>query len=210
VVIQHVMFDADGVLQDVPGGWHAAMKPYLGDRTQEFLDQVWSDELPMLAGDGDYMPLLADTLTHYGVREPVDQIYREVWQRIQVIESTVTLVHDLRAAGYGVHLATNQDPHRGGHMRTALGYDQLFDVSCYSYDLGAVKPDRVFFDEALRRLDAEPATVLFIDDTVANVQGARDAGLAAEHWHFDYGHDALLTRLARHGVDPHPQQLLDG
>jgi putative hydrolase of the HAD superfamily len=209
VAIQHVMFDADGVLQDVPGGWHAAMKPYLGDRTQEFLHETWSDELPMLAGQGDYMPLLADTLTRYGVRLPVDEIYRAVWHRIQVIDSTLELVHDLRAAGYGVHLATNQDEYRGAHMRTALGYDDLFDVSCYSYDLRAVKPEPAFFVEALRRIDADAATVLFIDDTVANVQGAREAGLAAEHWHFDYGHDELLTRLTRHGVVLHRHPILD-
>lgn len=46
--IRHVLFDADGVLQILPGGWYAAMRPYLGDRLQEFLDRTWQDELPTL------------------------------------------------------------------------------------------------------------------------------------------------------------------
>jgi putative hydrolase of the HAD superfamily len=200
VAIEHVLFDADGVLQDVPGGWYGAMKPFLGDRTQEFFDETWSDELPMLAGEGDYMVVLEETLIKYGVTEPVDVIYRAVWHRIELVDSTIALVNELRTAGYGVHLGTNQEKYRGGHMRTALGYDDLFDVSCYSYDIGAVKPHTAFFHEALTRIGAEPSSVLFIDDTVQNVHAAREAGLAAEHWHFDQGHDVLLTRLADHGV----------
>ncbi|GAB3833458.1 hypothetical protein [Kribbella italica] len=97
--IRHVLLDADGVLQDLPGGWYAAMEPYVGERAREFLHRTWIDELPMLAGRGDY----------------------------------------------GVHLATNQECYRGAHMRTVLGYDDLFDVSCYSYDLGVAKPDPEFF-----------------------------------------------------------------
>ncbi|HEX5018222.1 MAG TPA: HAD-IA family hydrolase [Actinomycetes bacterium] len=200
MTIRHVLFDADGVLQDVPGGWYAAMEPYLGERTQEFFDETWSDELPMLAGEGDYLPLLAATLEKYGVADPVEVIYPAVWHRIQIVEETWTLAEDLRAKGYGVHLATNQEQYRAAHMRAVLGYDELFDISCYSYDIGAVKPDARFFEEALRRIGAAPAEVLFIDDTLQNVEGARAVGLVAEHWHFDLGHDDLLRRLSCHGV----------
>jgi putative hydrolase of the HAD superfamily len=200
VTIQHVLFDADGVMQDVPGGWAHAMRPYLGDQTVAFLDETWSDELPMLAGVGDYMPILEATLEKYGVTTPVAEVYADVWHRIETIETSIELVRQLRAAGYGVHLATNQEQYRGGYMRTELGYDELFDVSCYSYDIGAVKPDAAFFEEALRRISSDAASVLFIDDTVQNVEGARSLGMAAEHWHFDHGHEALMTRLARHHV----------
>ena len=48
--IRHVLFDADGVLQDVPGGYQAAAEPYLGERAMEFLHRAWDDELPALAG----------------------------------------------------------------------------------------------------------------------------------------------------------------
>lgn len=30
--IRHVLFDADGVIQSVPGGWYTAIEPYLGER----------------------------------------------------------------------------------------------------------------------------------------------------------------------------------
>lgn len=198
--IKHVLFDADGVLQDIPGGWYAAMEPYLGARATEFLHRTWKDELPSLAGREDYMPLLAATLAEYGVVTSVDVIYQDVWHRIVRNEESFAIVESLRRNGYGVHLGTNQEKYRGGHMRTALGYDDLFDVSCYSYDLGVAKPDPAFFTEAARRIAADPATILFIDDRAVNVEAARSAGLAAEVWELALGHETLLALLTRHGV----------
>jgi putative hydrolase of the HAD superfamily len=194
------MFAADGVLQDVPGGWYALMEPYLGDRAREFLHRTWKDELPMLAGQGDYLPVLAATLAAYGVATPVEDVYRDVWQRIEPVAESLAMVRALRASGYGVHLATNQERNRAAYMRSALGYDAEFDVCCYSCDLGVAKPDPAFFAEAARRVGVAPAGILFIDDSARNVDGARTAGLAAEQWSFEQGHGVLRRLLAGHGV----------
>jgi putative hydrolase of the HAD superfamily len=198
--IRHVLFDADGVLQDVPGGWEAPTEPYLGGRTQEFLRRVWGDELAALAGQADLLPLLATALADFGVTAPLEEVHRAIWLRIEPVEQTVALVTVLRRNGYGVHLGTNQDRHRAAHMRDALGYGALFDVSCYSCELGARKPDPAFFAEAARRIGAYPAAILFIDDSARNVGAARDAGLAAEQWTLADGHDMLTGLLAKHGV----------
>ncbi|WP_405058758.1 HAD-IA family hydrolase [Kribbella sp. NBC_01505] len=198
--IRHVLLDADGVLQELPGGWYLAMEPYLGERSREFLHRTWKDELPMLAGQGDYLPVLAATLREFGVEVPVGEVYDAVWKNIVVVEESLEVVRRLRRNGYGVHLGTNQEAYRGGHMRSALGYDELFDVSCYSHDLGVAKPDPGFFTEAARRIGADVQTVLFVDDTARNVEGARAAGMLAEQWDLTQGHDVLVELLAKHGV----------
>ncbi|GAA1674026.1 hypothetical protein GCM10009745_16350 [Kribbella yunnanensis] len=198
--VRHVLLDADGVLQELPGGWYSAMEPYLGERSREFLHRTWKDELPMLAGQGDYLPLLAATLQEFGVGVPVGEVYDAVWKNIVVVEESLEVVRRLRRNGYGVHLGTNQEQYRGGYMRTSLGYDELFDVSCYSHELGVAKPDPGFFVEAGRRIGAELGSVLFIDDVARNVDGARAAGMLAEQWDLTQGHDVLHELLAKHGV----------
>jgi putative hydrolase of the HAD superfamily len=134
------------------------------------------------------------------VSASVEEVYRDVWQRIEPDRDSLAVVRALRASGYGVHLATNQERHRAAHMRVALGYDALFDDSCYSCELGLAKPDPAFFAASAGRLAAEPASILFIDDSARNVEGARAAGLAAAQWELGQGHDVLLALLARHGV----------
>lgn len=52
----------------------------------------------------------------------------------------------------------------------------------------------------MRRIGAPADQVLFVDDSKANVAGARAAGLAAEHWHLERGPESLLDLLASHGI----------
>ena len=47
-------------------------------------------------------------------------------------------------------------------------------VSCY---LGAVKPNRAFFERALAKYDLRPEQVLFVDDRPENVEAARAMGI---------------------------------
>ncbi|WP_243224915.1 HAD family hydrolase [Microbacterium sp. CIAB417] len=200
VPIAHLLFDADGVIQEIPGGWYAAMEPHVGDRSREFLHATWKDERPTLAGIGDYRPMLAATLEEYGVAAHVDDVLADVWYRIDPHPESLALVARLREAGYRVHLGTNQEPYRAAHMQTALGYADLFDTCFYSCELKAAKPDAGFFSAVVASLAAEPESILFIDDSERNVLAAREAGMRSVHWHLDAGHAALLEELAGHGV----------
>ncbi len=201
MAIRHVLFDADEVIQRTPGGWYAAMvEAYLGDRSREFLHWTWRNELPPLAGQGDFLPLFAQDLRDFGVDAPAAEVFADVWCRIEVDETSVAIVRALRERGFGVHLGTNQEQHRGGYMKAALGYEELFDVHCYSFELGVAKPEPAFFVEAVRRIGADPGSVLFIDDRLENVEGARSVGLHAIHWDLEQGHDVLLDALGAHGV----------
>lgn len=198
--IKHVLFDADGVLQEPPGGWYALMEPFAGERAHEFLHYTWKHEKPSLSGIGDYRALLAEDLRTFAIEASVDEILEEVWFRIEVDEESLELVRRVRELGLGVHLGTNQDVLRAAHMRESLDYQERFDSCFYSCDVGVAKPDRGFFDRVAREIGADPSEILFIDDSEGNVNGARAAGLAGIHWCIGDGHDALIDALATHGV----------
>lgn len=206
-MIRHLLLDADGVLQSVPGGWVAAVEPFVGDGALEFLEQTWTDELPALRGEGDFLVEFTRAVERRGLDVDPRAFYEAVWNAIEVAPETVEMVRHLREAGYGVHLGTNQEKHRAAYMRGALGYDALFDVSCYSCDLGAVKPERTYFERTLDRIGAPAGDVLFIDDHLPNVEGARAAGLAAECWDLSRGMPVLWSLLSRHGVRPSDKPL---
>jgi len=198
--VRHVLFDADGVLQHAPCGWETAAEAYLGERTTEFLSRVWEEELRALTGHAELLPLLAAAMTDFGVIAPPEEVHRALWLRIEPVEESFAVVGALRRNGYGVHLGTNQERNRATHMREVLGYDALFDVSCYSWELGVCKPDPAFFTEAASRIGADPEDIVFIDDSARNVAAARDVGLGAEQWTLTDGHPALLSLLAQHGI----------
>ena len=56
-----------------------------------------------------------------------------------------------------------------------------FDRIFTSPDLGLRKPERAAFETVAKEIDVKPASVLFFDDLLENVEGARAAGLQAVH-----------------------------
>ncbi|MEA2062944.1 MAG: HAD family phosphatase [Gemmatimonadota bacterium] len=64
------------------------------------------------------------------------------------------------------------------HLFPALLF---FHGQALSYELGAMKPEREFFQLACERLGLDPAECLFIDDQPANVDVARDFGIRSIH-----------------------------
>lgn len=57
----------------------------------------------------------------------------------------------------------------------------LFDGAYYSCEMGMRKPDTDIFLHVLSLHGADPKRTLFIDDSIQHVEGARKAGLHAEH-----------------------------
>lgn len=197
--VAHVLFDADGVLQELPGGWVAALEPWVGERAAEFLAASVRDEQPCLVGRGrDFADLLAERVRHWGLDVDPAALYADVWHRIEVDPASLALVADVRATGAGVHLATTQESGRAAVMERL--YDGVFDSAFVSCRVGHQKTQREFFAHVLQALGAPGADVLFIDDHEPNVVAAREAGLRAERWHLREGHDLLREHLARHGL----------
>lgn len=199
--ITHLLFDVDGVLFDSGGRELPVAVDLVGEqRVEAFLTQLSTVGLPSLTGQGTFRDALAPVLPEYGITRSARDVEMALLGTSTVVPASLELVARLRAAGYGVHLGTNQDSARATLLRTAAGFDELFDVSCYSCEMGVAKPDPAFFDAAVDMIGAAAGEVLFIDDRSENVDGARQAGLPAEQWHVREGHPALLELLAEHGI----------
>ncbi|MDC3894730.1 HAD family hydrolase, partial [Pseudomonas aeruginosa] len=63
-----------------------------------------------------------------------------------------------------------------------LGLAEEVDGVISSSDLGLAKPDPAAFLAAARRCARGPHECLFVDDTLANVTGAREVGMPAHHF----------------------------
>lgn len=201
--VSAVLWDADGVLQHLPAGWEASMRPAVGhllDDVDGFLAAAFAAERPCLTGDARWVEVLPRLLEEWGIPGAYDDAI-QVWLTIEPVDASRALVEKVRASGVPCYLATNQDEHRGRFMQTELGYDRLVDGGFYSYDLRLAKPDPAYFRTVLDRLDLPPDSVLFLDDSATNVDSAREVGLRAETWHVDQGVDLLRDHLLRHGLE---------
>jgi FMN phosphatase YigB (HAD superfamily) len=73
---------------------------------------------------------------------------------------------------------TNAMHHAGWSARYARALSPL-RRHFVSYEMRLRKPDRAAFEHIAREIGVAPRSILFFDDTAANVEGARAAGLEA-------------------------------
>lgn len=96
----------------------------------------------------------------------------------------LSLLEELKAAGYGVYLLSNTNSiHLADFRRIVLeqhevtDFDALFDGAYYSHLIGARKPHAEAFQRVTDLAGIEPSETLFIDDNAPNLVGARAIGM---------------------------------
>ncbi len=72
-----------------------------------------------------------------------------------------------------------------------------FKKNFFSHELHARKPDREIFDQIITSLHLEASELLFIDDLIANVQGAQNIGITAILME---SNTQLISKLATMGL----------
>jgi putative hydrolase of the HAD superfamily len=201
--ITTVLFDADGVMQRTAPGWQDELAAMVGPRNDldadDFALAVQQAEAPTMDGKTEIADAMVEVLRRYSVSLRVDDIL-DLWTRITADPSMIEAVQDLRCAGLRCCLATNQQRQRAAWMKANLGYQEVFDEEFYSCDLGLAKPDPAFFTTILKHLAVEPSAVLFVDDTAANVDAARELGLNAYLFRRWGGRQVLEEILHQQGI----------
>jgi HAD superfamily hydrolase (TIGR01509 family) len=74
-------------------------------------------------------------------------------------------------------------------------FDSLFEAAYYSHEIGLRKPDVEVFRFVLDRHGLKPQTTLFIDDSLANIEGAKKTGLQVHHLRQELLDDEHLRHL---------------
>ncbi len=95
-----------------------------------------------------------------------------------VRSEVVALAREIKAAGTGTALVTNNVAEFREHWRRSIPIDELFHHLVDSSEVGLRKPDPRIFELALERVGAsDPSRAVFLDDYEGNVQAARRVGI---------------------------------
>lgn len=195
--VRALLLDADGVVQYPEPGWIQRIGELGG--SPDFFRDVSSAEVHTLTGEADLAESIDELIESRGLNTTFSELLA-VWCRIDVDPIMVKLVRSARAAGLITALATNQQSYRGAHMQATLGYEELFDRTFYSFEVGLRKPDPAYFRTVVDALGVRPDEAVFVDDMRANVLGAREAGLRGVLFPATDTHGHLRLKLRAAGV----------
>ncbi len=175
-----VFFDLGGVLVELTGEQH--MLGLLGHRmTLEQMWQIWLHSSAVRAhetGSISAESFARAVVTEFGLDISPEAFLAgfRTWIKAPFAGAR-ELVSDV-SARYTTAILTNTSAVHWPII-DAMGFASAVDHVVASHLIGAVKPDRTFFQHALTRLNLTPDQTVFFDDNQINVDGAQSCGIAA-------------------------------
>ena len=94
------------------------------------------------------------------------------------IEENVALLRRLRAAGRPVHALSNFSTEKFAISEGLHDFLREFDTRIVSGHVGVAKPHRKIYEILFERAGRKPHELVFVDDSLANVRAAEEAGMA--------------------------------
>lgn len=135
---------------------------------------------------GEHAAPLDGYLDRFGLT--ISQPNAETWQ----------IAESLSAAGHDIYAITNWAAETWPEaLRQYPRLTDLFEDIVVSGIEGLLKPEAAIYLTLCQRNDLRPEDCLFIDDSLANVQGARNVGMDAIHF---TGAAELRSELAVRGI----------
>lgn len=178
-MIQAVIFDFGNVLCAFDNGrTAAALAPVCGLSPGELARRIQGSDLPRAyeAGEIPSPGFLAGVSELCGCPFDEGLFLRAFTDIFTPIPGTWQLVRELKGR-VRLGLLSNTNPwHFEYGIRTTALFP-LFEAVTLSYEVGALKPDRRIFEDALAKLALPPEACVFVDDIPGFVEGARSLGI---------------------------------
>ena len=180
--IRHIVFDVGHVLihwdPDIP------YRDLIADETRRrwFLSEVCSPQWNLEQDRGrSWAAGEAELIARFPAEEKLIRAFRERWPEMipHALEDSVVLLEGLVAQGRDVTLLTNFNDETFAEARALYPFLDLARGATVSAVVGLLKPEREIFDHHAQTFRLDAGATLFIDDSQANVDGARAAGWQA-------------------------------
>ncbi|MDR6431540.1 HAD family phosphatase [Brucella pseudogrignonensis] len=183
--VRHVVFDIGRVLlhYDPELAYLEAIPD--AQKRQWFLENIctsaWNIEQDRGRSWKDAEALL---INEHPERSEHIKTFRQNWNLMvpHAYEDSVVILRGLIAQGNDVTMLTN---FASDTLREAQARFPFLTESrgvTVSGDIRMLKPDREIYEHHVASFDLDPAATLFIDDSPANVEGAKAAGWQAVHF----------------------------
>jgi 2-haloacid dehalogenase len=130
--------------------------------------------------------------------EPEIKAYYGRWLEMlgDQIHETVEILHRIKQTGkYKLYALTNWSAETFPHALQRFEFFKMLDGIVVSGEEKMRKPSAEFYKILLNRYHIDPATTIFIDDSLRNVNGAEAVGITGVHFHNPLQAKEELQRL---------------
>lgn len=155
------------------------------------LEKIIEAKDPFEAGQtsiSEYLAFVSPLLDFQG--SPED--FYKAWNSIFTpIPATWELLKSLSSKGHRIILFSNINPIHAPYLLETHDVFEYADKAAFSFELGAIKPEKAFFTRAFEAFDIIPEDTIYIDDLPQNIDMGKQLGLHS--FCYDYNKHSELT-----------------
>lgn len=184
-MIKNIIFDIGNVLTDFRWKEFLTDKGFEGDLLArivkasvmnpawaEFDRGVWSEEATLQAF------IDADP----GIEKELHVAYDNIKGMVTPRDYAIPWLKELKAGGYKVLYLSNFSRKAEVECSDCLSFMPYMDGGILSYREKLIKPDPAIYQLLLQRYQLEASESVFLDDTLVNVEAARELGIHGIHF----------------------------
>ncbi len=178
--IKAAIFDFDGTVVDSMYVWTKIDEDFLKARGIEVTDEYTEKMRSMY-----FETAAAYTKEQYRLRESVEEImqiwldmaHKEYAENVSVKEGCPELIREMRDRGIRIGMATSNNPYL---LRPCLENNQisdLFDIICYTSEVGMNKSNPDIYIYTAKKLGATPEECIVFEDIPEGIKSSSMAGM---------------------------------
>lgn len=181
-MIKNVIFDLGKVLINNDPSEYLRKYGYDEEKYQALLDAIWTDSL---WGDMDiakyesFKDIIEIYVEKHKELEPeLRRFFAEDWMELYVVyEDTVEFYNEVYGHGYNIYLLTNFSKDGYEYISNKFDFFKKAKGTVVSSHLKIAKPDIRIYQYLLETYNLNPDECIFIDDSVANINAAKELGI---------------------------------
>lgn len=182
-MIKVIIFDGVGLITHQEPLSIALVRDY-GFSMEKMLPFFTGPLQECVAGRADLKEIFPTYLNEWGWDKGVDAMLDYWFTRDHKIDTEmVSYIENLKRKGIKCFLATNQEKNRYAYMLDKMNFAEIFDKTYCSAHFGCKKPNQNFYQKIFDDLGSiKKEEILFWDDKLENVEGAKKFGIQVEHY----------------------------
>jgi putative hydrolase of the HAD superfamily len=162
-----------------------------------FAHRLWAELDRGTHDERDVIPELATRLG--SSHEQIAHILKVARESLVPLAPGIALLEELAAGGHPLYCLTNMSRETFTYVRTTYDFWTRFQGIVVSGQLRMAKPEAAIFRHTLSTYGLDARTTVFIDDHLANIEGARQLGITAVQYD---GGDACIAQIRELAARP--------
>ncbi len=179
-MINTIIFDIGNVL--VPFNWQEVFAALFDEKTASAIGaatveqtELWREFDKGSMPDTEILDSFCANAPEY--REEITRGIWEIYYRMKPYSYAYDWLKALKYRGYKIYLLSNFGKTAFEIAKNEFTFMEFCDGGVISYQVERLKPDPLIYNILCQKFQINPTYAVFIDDSAANVEGARDFGL---------------------------------